>query len=276
MSDFSFNEILERREVDLKTCRIVRHDTRALREWRHSRACLESFFSYQRTGNRTPYRGATVVFQFVPVGSSYALFVGAYRILGEWQFPTFSRQPILHDPEFGENDDHEHLRYDLERVPEFEDLVGKLLIDWGTGTRAWSQWPARQDKPIIEIRAQRQDDPFPGFSEFQSTVEEIEFLPESWQGALSSVGGVYLLVCPNTGEQYVGSAYGEDGFIGRWRAYASNGHGGNQLLMARQRANYSVSIIEVASPDMSASDIIHREAAWKNKLGSRSHGLNAN
>lgn len=276
MSDFTFNEILERRGIDLNTCRIVRHDTRALQAWRHSRACLENFFSYQRTGNRTPYRGALIVFQLVPVGSSGALFVGAYRILDEWQFPAVTRQPVLHDPAFGENDDHEHLRYDLERVPEFEDLVGRVLIDWGSGTRAWSQWPTRQDKPIIEIRAQRQDDPFPGFSKFQSTVDEIEFLPESWQGALSSVSGVYLLVCPTTGEQYVGSAYGEGGFMRRWRAYAVNGHGGNLLLLARERSNYAVSILEVASPDMSASDIIHRETAWKKKLGSRSHGLNAN
>ena len=64
--------------------------------------------------------------------------------------------------------------------------------------------------------------------------------------------------------------------MGRWRAYAMNGHGGNQLLLNRERSNFSVSILEVASPDMSARDIIERESAWKNKLGSRSHGLNAN
>ncbi|SDL62959.1 hypothetical protein SAMN04488026_10993 [Aliiruegeria lutimaris] len=64
--------------------------------------------------------------------------------------------------------------------------------------------------------------------------------------------------------------------MGRWSSYAANGHGGNRLLMERPRVNYAVSILEVASPDMSASDIIHREAAWKTKLGSRSHGLNAN
>ena len=212
-----------------------------------------------------------MIFQFVPVGRSGALFVGAYRILDEWVFPADPRQHILHDPAFGENDDHEHLRYNLERIPEFENLVGRILIDWGSGTRAWSQWPARQDKPIIELRSQQQDDPFPGFSKFSSAVDEIEFLPNSWQGALGSVAGVYLLVCPTTGEQYVGSAYGEEGFMGRWRAYAMNGHGGNQLLLNRERSNFSVSILEVASPDMSARDIIERESAWKNKLGSRSH-----
>lgn len=276
MFDFTFNEILKRRGLDLESCRIVRHDTHALKTWRHSRAALENLFSYQKIGNRTPYHRAEVALQFVPIGSTYALFVGAYRILEEWNFPARSRQPVLHDPMFGENDDHEHLRYDLERIATFEDLVGRVLIDWGHSTRAWSQWPARQDKPIVELRAKCQDQPFPGFSEFASSIEDIELLPEAWQGALSSVSGVYLLVCPSSGEQYVGSAYGEEGFMGRWRAYSANGHGGNRLLIHRERSNFSISILEVASPNMSVSDIVHREAAWKKKLGSRSHGLNAN
>ncbi|WP_370212671.1 GIY-YIG nuclease family protein [Roseovarius sp.] len=276
MSDFTFNDILERRGVDQSKSRIVRHDIRALKAWRHSRAKLEHFISYQRTGSRTPYRAASYAFQFVPVQTSHALFVGAYRILDEWVFPEETRQPIFHDPTFGANDHEEHMRYDLQRMENFEDLVGKLLIEWGGSTRAWSQWPAQQEKPIIEIRAHQEAEPFPGFSRFHSQIHELEFLPSSWQGALASVGGVYLLVCADTGEQYVGSAYGEGGFLNRWKAYAANGHGGNRLLMARESASYAVSILEVASPDMSASDIIHRETAWKIKLGSRAHGLNAN
>ncbi len=44
------------------------------------------------------------------------------------------------------------------------------------------------------------DDPFPGFSKFSSTIEEVMLLPMSWQNALATVNGVYLLVCPKTGE----------------------------------------------------------------------------
>ncbi|WP_295447301.1 hypothetical protein [uncultured Pseudophaeobacter sp.] len=40
--------------------------------------------------------------------------------------------------------------------------------------------------------------------------------------------------------------------------------------------DYQVSILEVASPEMSAADIIAKEGAWKEKLGARAHGLNAN
>ena len=276
MSDFTFNEIIVRRGLDLDTCKLVRHDLRAMKAWRRSRSAFENFMSYQKTGNRTPYRRAANIMQFLPIGSSHAMFVGAYRVLDVWEFPAIQRQPVLHDPNFGANDQTEHLRYDLERRPEFEDLVACLTIDWGGSTRAWYQWPARQDKPIIELRSKRQDEPFPGFSAFSTELDDVEFLPEAWQGALASVSGVYLLVCPVTGEQYVGSAYGEDGFMGRWRAYAANGHGGNRLLIERERSNFSISILEVASPDTSVQELIHRETAWKTKLGSRAHGLNAN
>ncbi len=277
MSDFSFNDLIDRRAVDIHTSRIVRHDWRALQAWRHSRARFDHFVSLQKTGSNTPYRGAQLIFQFVPMGSTLGMFVGAHEILEEWLYPDDQREPRLTDVTSDYNKgDGTHLRYDLKHFEPFEDLVGRVIIDWGAGTRAWSQWPARRPKPIVELRAKPEDEPFPGFSAFTSTIEEVALLPSSWQGALSNVNGVYLLVCPSTGEQYVGSAYGEGGFMARWLEYAANGHGGNRLLIGRARSNFAVSILEVASPDMSASDIIHRESAWKSKLGTRAHGLNAN
>lgn len=52
MSDFTSNEILERRGADLKTCQIVRH----VQAWRHSRACLESFWlSENQEQNPVPW-----------------------------------------------------------------------------------------------------------------------------------------------------------------------------------------------------------------------------
>ena len=84
-----------------------------------------------------------------------------------------------------------------------------------------------------------------------------------------------MLVADN-GEQYVGSATGVDGFIGRWRQYLANGHGGNVLLRAAGHQDYAMAFLEVASPDMSIGDILSREAFWKINLGARAHGLNAN
>ena len=49
----------------------------------------------------------------------------------------------------------------------------------------------------------------------------------------------------------------------------------NQLLKERGSANYSV-YLEILSSAMSQSNIIERENIWKEKLGSRAHGLNVN
>jgi hypothetical protein len=90
------------------------------------------------------------------------------------------------------------------------------------------------------------------------------------------VCGVYLLTCLETGEQYVGSAYGEGGFLGRFLTYAATNHGGNKLLKARAPKPYQVSILEVMSPSSTPEEVIQMEALWKAKLGSRAFGLNGN
>ena len=92
-----------------------------------------------------------------------------------------------------------------------------------------------------------------------SRIREIPVLPQAWQGALTLVRGVYLLVS-DSGEQYVGSATGQEGLLGRRLVYAANGHGGNVLLCQLGHRGYAVSILEVAAPDMSRDDILAREA----------------
>jgi hypothetical protein len=88
--------------------------------------------------------------------------------------------------------------------------------------------------------------------------------------------GVYIITCPKTLEQYVGAAYGSGGFLGRWRAYAQSGHGGNVVLKARAPSDYRVSILEVAGSLASMDEILALELRWKLKLGSREMGLNKN
>ena len=100
-----------------------------------------------------------------------------------------------------------------------------------------------------------------------------------WQDRLSGCAGVYLLVHPDTGRQYVGSATGAEGFLGRWRSYAADGHGGNEMLRPLSREGipkYQITILEVAGSARTTEDILRREATWKEQLGARAHGLNAN
>ena len=94
--------------------------------------------------------------------------------------------------------------------------------------------------------------------------------------ALSSVNGIYLIRDKSSGKLYVGSAYGEDGLYGRWLNYAHNGHGGNKELKGLDPNQFEFSILEIIPPTSSAEEVIHRENRWKEKLGTRAFGLNAN
>ncbi len=279
-----FGEIIKRRGVSLKRSRLVRHDKRGAEEWGRSKEAFGHFASYQST-SPGPYNKCRYAFHFIPdrpldAETHTALFVGATEVLGEWKCDgnrqacmttDIALQASTFRPQLGER------AYDLVWIPTFDDLVERIVIAWGprSSTRSWSQWPERQDKKVIEIRREAQEPPFPGFQAFITTLEEIPFLPRSWCEVLASVNGVYLLVHPE-GKQYVGSAYGEGGFLGRWNDYVKTGDGGNQLLKQRGQADYTVSILEIVSSAMSQSDIIERENIWKEKLGSRVHGLNAN
>ena len=133
-----------------------------------------------------------------------------------------------------------------------------------------------QNKPIIELRPEFKEPEFPGFLNFMEPLSKIEGLPKTWIEILKQAKGVYLLTCPRTKETYVGSACGERGFWQRWVGYAQTGHGGNVILMSRERSDYQVSILEVAGTSAQDDEILKMESKWKKKLQSREMGLNAN
>lgn len=166
--------------------------------------------------------------------------------------------------------------YELELDPRFETLAGRLIIDWGDSERTWIQRADNQNKVILEIRKTFREPDFPGFARFISPLSKTEALPAAWITALSASRGVYLLTCPRTKEQYVGSATGAQGFYGRWLSYARDGHGGNVELKTRDASDYQVSILEVAGSALAPEEIIELEALWKRKLQSREMGLNRN
>ncbi len=131
---------------------------------------------------------------------------------------------------------------------------------------------------------------FQDFSDFKHVClsrSELEMLYRhqypSWKTALSSVSGVYLISDRLTGKQYVGSAYGADGFWNRWAAYANGHHGGNKLLRLLFNetgeggfSQFQYSILEVCDIDLSKESVIEIENRWKRKLLSKEFGWNDN
>ncbi|MEM6672680.1 MAG: GIY-YIG nuclease family protein [Planctomycetota bacterium] len=280
---FRFDQLLLDRGVELGGTRLVRHDRRGLAAWQRGPVEFDAFVSIQRSGRVSPYLRAAHAMQFVPGppladGSQSGLFVRAHRLGESWPFRAGCRAPASHAARLPVPDRDDLALHELEHLADFDDYAGRVLVRWGSGpsVRSWSQWAERQPKEVVELRRTASEPPFPGFGRLAITLDDVLVLPETWRAVLSSVGGVYLLVCPRTGEQYVGSASGAGGFLARWQQYAGDGHGGNARLRARRPENYSIAVLEVVSTDMGKAEVIARETAWKAKLGSRAHGLNAN
>lgn len=96
---------------------------------------------------------------------------------------------------------------------------------------------------------------------------------------------VYLITDKGSGKQYAGSAYGDNGMLlQRWTNYVSDGHGGNKLLKSivdelgfdYVMQNFQYAILENYNARTDEHIIRQRESWWKETLGSRSFGLNAN
>lgn len=266
------NTLINDAGVDLAKTRLVRHQNTRGRVtpyqlWRADDGRLELYQSIQK---RAVFKDARTLAVFVVTPLDETLFVGLYAVEGVGKAPRGLEDPLSGREVSGLN------FYDLTPMPELANYRGRLIIDWGRGYRSWVQLAENKDKPILEIRRGVSDPPFPGFLDFRSRLSELATVPMSWRTALSAVSGIYLLVSPDNGEQYVGLAHGADGFWGRWESYAASGHGGNKRMIDIPAADYWVTVLEVANSSSDIEKLAEMETRWKRKLLSREFGLNAN
>lgn len=273
-----FNTILREAGLPLTSVRVIRHkDNRAAKGrtpyelWRDNREQFELYQSTQSISNRTKLT-ADYWAVFVVNLNDETMFAGIYAVRYRGLLEQNTPKPHMDGmDEAGSGD-----VYDLTLHDTLSDLIGKLFIDWGPGALAWVQYAHRNDKPVTELRVAYQEPAFPGFLHFIQSLSKLNHVPQSWIAVLRSARGIYLLTCPKTKEQYVGSATGDAGFWGRWQDYVRTGHGGNVGLKSRDPSDYQVSILEVAGTAATTDDILMMEGRWQSKLQSREMGLNRN
>lgn len=273
------NGILRENGIDPKDVRLLRHqDHRAslgrspYELWRDHPDLFNDYQSSQDISNRKKF-SAPLWAAFVVDAFGDTVFVGLFAASYKGLLGHDRPKPHAQDEidEVGSCD-----IYHLQLEHKLEDLIGRLVIDWGAGERAWVQYADRQDKTILELRTHESEPPFPGFINFIEPLSRIGKLPEGWKQVLQSARGVYILTCPLTKEQYIGSADGKDGFWGRWMQYFKTGHGGNVGLKSRDPSDYQIAILEVAGTAMDHNDILSMEGRWQRKLLSKEIGLNRN
>jgi hypothetical protein len=274
-----FNAILCEAKLPLSDVRLIRHkDKRATRGrtpyelWRDSPAQFELYQSIQGIRNRKKV-AAPFWAVFVVNLNDETMFAGVYAVKCRGLLKKDSPQPHTTD---GVDLAGTCDVYDLTLRDTLGDLVGRLFIDWGPAALAWAQHAERNDKPVTELRAAFLEPSFPGFLNFIQPLSKLSNVPKSWITAFQASRGIYLLTCPKTREQYVGSATGEEGFWGRWQDYVQTGHGGNLGLKSRDPSDYQISILEVAGTAATTEDILTMEGRWQSKLQSQEMGLNRN
>ncbi len=240
------------------------------------------FELYQSLQVRPVFKGCEQIVSFVGDGSTRAKFVGVYRVLRQ---SAASQSLVPKDCPYQEWRTISRFFYQLEHQTQYEELEGRVVVDWGSGALAWHQH--LKNKPVIEVFPKgRILEPFTDYLDFTLTHSQLKELVANqvahrdWYSSMSAVAGVYLILAQDTGDQYVGSAYGLDGIWGRWRQYAANGHGGNVMLRDLLKSNdaypdaFRYSVLQVLPKTTTPTEVIRWENQYKKKLGSRATGLN--
>lgn len=184
--------------------RIVRH---ADARWDlESLLSLGYFDEYQRRHDRPLFGDASHMISFMAERGSRSRLLGVYEIRGfrngdEAPFPEEYPYPDMGVGKYA---------YDIAKVPGFEELEGRLIVDWGAGTRSWCQHLLGKSKPIIELLPNGYSRDFPGFDRVLLSYEELEKIvrhPEPnriWHTMLQSVASVYLITVAKMGPSTLG------------------------------------------------------------------------
>ena len=267
-----FNTLLELAGLDPKKVYLLRHEDsrlppgRIFSAWLSERKKFESYQQSQKWKNRFPEGSAVASFVVAPGGET--LFVGVYDVAHVSRVGGPTEDALL-----GKLPSEDRAWHEMKRSNRMQEYEAKLVIDWGQGFIAWHQRAHRQNKAVLEIRAQLKEEPFPGYMKFMRRLAELNDIYPLWRTRLEEKG-IYLLVFDD-GMQYVGSATGERGLWQRWENYLANGHGGNRVLIRdhRDARKAMVSILEISGSAQTERDIVTQEMLWQKKLGSKAKPL---
>lgn len=182
----------------------------------------------------------------------------------------------------------EDLRYfDLRPSEVLSSLVGRLVVEWSRDAVNWAKSATSAAAfRVVEI-ADPEVVPFPGFDRVLITHHELQAVIEdsrysAWRTALGAVQGIYLIADTSTGQLYVGKADGGERILGRWSAYARDGHGGNLALRdlagldPTHARHFQFSLLRVFGPSVPMVEVDEAESHFKRALLTRQHGLNRN
>ncbi len=225
---------------------------------------------------------------FVPMDDNTMMLAGVFHIKSH---DTLACSQIYSDPRYLELEESfgatdtgptanlsraaTQVRFDLQPSESLSDLKGRLIVPTPPG-RAYVRRADNLDPRIAEIRAVAQFEPAcPGWRDLVLTGREVRNLPTSWQARLREWRGVYLIVDQSDGARYVGSAYGAENILGRWRNHVAQDVGVTKELKKRNPIDFQFSLLERISPDAPIKDVLSVERNWMFRIGTVEWGLNS-
>ncbi|MFE4029482.1 GIY-YIG nuclease family protein [Priestia sp. YIM B13551] len=282
----TINKVLGFAGLDMsKSIKVARHmDTRGVDV--HELYTNGYFNLYQSYQEKNVFKDCDYLVSCLGIENNQALFIGVYEVGDVTKVEGLPDH--LDIPYRGKAKVHSKYKYELKKLNGFEDLEGRLVIKWQNIAQAWCMKIDTNEKEVVQLLPKGYIRDFPGYLEINLPFVELQGVINDptansvWHRMLSSVGGVYLIVDTYNGLQYVGSASGKEGILGRWKEYAKNGHGGNKKLKTiiesepNRVQKFKFSILQTLPRTLTKNEVLIEESKYKHKLGSRAYGLNLN
>ena len=175
--------------------------------------------------------------------------------------------------------------YEFETLTEYEKYFGRVIVRYKNKSQNMVRLATSviDDCEIAQILPDVFDnDIFPGYDKVNISWNELSrvITKENWKTALRNQKGVYLITDTSNGKMYIGSAYGDEMILNRWKSYVQSGNGGNKELKMLEfdhiKKHFRFSILDIFKSTTDSEIIIERESWWKVTLLSRKFGYNAN
>lgn len=280
----TIQELLYSRGLEnIPNIKLVRHTTKEFDTSDDQPINREAFIEYQKSQSKNRFKDCKYIISFTATYGTTARFIGVWEVKGYVEIKKY----------INGSEEISYL-YDLEEVKKFEGIKERIIINWGGSTVGWHQW-IENIKEVVEIQktAEMQKNfkikEFTDYLDFTLNFTDLTEMVKdkesykTWHTVLSAVAGIYLILDKSTGNKYVGSAYGTEGILGRWKTYVNtNGSGGNLQLdsLIKQDSSYAknfqFTILQTLSKTITPHETIKKEINWKNKLGTQAFGLNSN
>jgi hypothetical protein len=166
-----FNTLLKEAGFDPERVFLLRHEDSRVsigiyQAWKSRIKDFEAYQSSQKWTNRFPEGFSLAAFVVGPERET--LFVGMYDVLRQSR-----RSGPFHEALLGPMPDEDRSWHDTKHSERMREYEERLVVEWGPGKLAWRQHAHEHNKVVLEIRAQPNEPPFPGYMNFRRRLGEL-------------------------------------------------------------------------------------------------------